>query len=281
MTCRIIKMTHINQHDSFLLLERYLPNIFLLVNEVVKYRENVIRSYEKKYSQLKEEIESKGEYVGQTTIFDLLWDASEGVPGKKEFLFFIDNVVNNIISNIDRPVINQVRKMCYRMITNFSEDRSEYTRSLSELCVLEKIIRNKLSLVQVEKKLSNGRTFDFHFRSENKDTYVEVYNIDFNAEKIESDDSFKNFIQNRLEKKISNKIRGIIKDKYNFIFIPVLWGEIGKLAKYKYVFESFKEYKFLSPFMMISEYVLPNNEYFYTFEPVLVSLQRAGESEAE
>ena len=129
----------IDQHDSILLLNEYLPTVYSLIKDVAKYKNRIIQSYERKYSQIKNDIELKGEYIGQSTIFDLLWEATEKIARKKELLLFIDNVVLRIISNVDDLKINQVRKICYRMILNFSTDQSQYTRCLAELCVLEKI----------------------------------------------------------------------------------------------------------------------------------------------
>lgn len=270
----------IDQHDSILLLNEYLPTVYSLIKDVAKYKNKIIQSYERKYSQIKNAIELKGECIGQSTIFDLLWEAHERIPRKKEFLLFIDNVVLKIISNVDDLKINQVRKICYRMILNFSNDQSQYTRCLAELCVLEKIISSKkFTLVQIEEKLEGGRPFDFLFESGNKNTYVEVYSIDFEIDKLDSEESFRKFLTHRLEAKINDKMQGIIKEQFNFLFVSVLWGDIKKLFRFKDVFKSFKEYKFLSPFMIISEYVSPTYEIFYTFEPVTTFFRKNKEIE--
>ena len=270
----------IDQHDSILLLNEYLPTVYSLIKDVAKYKNKIIQSYERKYSQIKNAIELKGECIGQSTIFDLLWEANERIPRKKEFLLFIDNVVLKIISNVDDLKINQVRKICYRMILNFSNDQSQYTRCLAELCVLEKIISSKkFTLVQIEEKLEGGRPFDFLFESGNKNTYVEVYSIDFEIDKLDSEESFRKFLTHRLEAKINDKMQGIIKEQFNFLFVSVLWGDIKKLFRFKDVFKSFKEYKFLSPFMIISEYVSPTYEIFYTFEPVTTFFRKNKEIE--
>ena len=267
--------THRGQHDSLLLLNEYLPTIYSLIKDVAKYNKNIIQSYEKKYDQIKKDIELKGEYLGQSTIFDLFWEANERIPRKKEFLLFIDNLVFKIISNVDDSKINQVRKICYRMISNFSNDQSQYTRCLAELCVLEKIVSSKkFTLVQIEKKLESGRPFDFHFKSDNKNTYVEVYSIDLEIDKMDSEESFHKFLTHRLETKINSKMRGVTIDQFDFIFVSVLWGEIKELVRFKDVFKSFKEYKFLSPFMIISEYVSSKDVIFYTFEPVTTFFRR-------
>ena len=269
-----------DQHDTMLLLNEYLPTTYSLIKDVAKYNNKIIQSYERKYNQIKKEIELKGEYIGQSTIFDLLWDANERIQRKKEFLLFIDNLVLKIISNVDESKINQVRKICYRMISNFSNDQSQYTRCLAELCVLEKIISSKkFTLVQIEEKLEGGRPFDFLFKSGNKNTYVEVYSIDFEIDKIDSEESFRKFLTHRLETKINDKMLGIIKEQFDFLFVSVLWGDIKKLFRFKDVFKSFKEYKFLSPFMIISEYVSPTYEIFYTFEPVTTFFRRNKEIE--
>lgn len=267
--------SHKIQHDSLLLLDEYLPTIYSLIKDVSKYNKNIIQLYDKKYGQIKKDIELKGEYIGQTTIFDLLWEASEQIPRKKEFLSFIDSLVSKITLKIDDLKINQVRKICYRMISNFSKDQSQYTRCLAELCVLEKIVSSKkFTLIQIEKKFENGKSFDFHFRSHNQETYVEVYTIDFEIEKLESEEDFQNFLTHRIEAKINSKLNGLRIDKIDFNFVSVLSGNIKELTKFKNVFESFREYRFLSPFMMISECISPNNECIYTFESVTTFLRR-------
>ena len=269
-----------DQHDTMLLLNEYLPTTYSLIKDVAKYNNKIIQSYERKYNQIKKEIELKGEYIGQSTIFDLLWDANERIQRKKEFLLFIDNLVLKIISNVDESKINQVRKICYRMISNFSNDQSQYTRCLAELCVLGKIISSKkFTLVQIEEKLESGRPFDFLFKSGNKNTYVEVGSIDFEIDRIDSEVSFRKFLTHRLETKINKKMLGITKEQFDFLFVSVLWGDIKKLFRFKDVFKSFKEYKFLSPFMIISEYVSPKYDIFYTFEPVTTFFRRNKEIE--
>ena len=270
----------IDQHDSILLLNEYLPTVYSLFKDAAKYKNKIIQSYERKYSQVKNDIELKGEYIGQSTMFDLLWEANERIPRKKEFLLFIDNVVLKIISGVDDLKRNQVRKICYRMILNFSNVQSQYTRCLAELCVLEKIISSqKFTLVQIEEKLEGGRPFDFLFKSGNKNTYVEVYSIDFEIDKLDSEESFRKFLTHRLETKINDKMQGVIKEQFDFLFVSVLWGDIKKLFRFKDVFKSFKEYKFLSPFMIISEYVSPTYEILYAFEPVTTFLRRNKEIE--
>jgi hypothetical protein len=97
----------IDQHAPILLLNEYLPTVYSLIKDVAKYKNKIIQSYERKYSQIKNDIELNGEYIGQSTIFDLLWEANEKIARKKEFLLFIDNVVLKIISNVDDLKINQ------------------------------------------------------------------------------------------------------------------------------------------------------------------------------
>ena len=144
--------SQIEKHDSLILLANYLPTIYSLIAEAGKYRRSLIKLYERRYNQIKEELSLKGEFVSQSTIFDLLWEASEGIPKKKEFLAYIDHIVKTILKEIHESKRSQVRKTCYTMLASFTKTRSEYSRYLSELCVLKKLITNpNINLLQIEK----------------------------------------------------------------------------------------------------------------------------------
>ena len=269
------------KHDSAILLQQFLPNIYALINEVSKYDSNINASYERRYNYLKEEITQKGVYRQQTTIFDLLWDASDNIPKKKVFLTFIDDIVYKILSNIEKSKRSQVRKVCYQMITSFNKKESQYSRHLAELCVLEKIVTDpRFTLDQIEKKLPNGKKIDFVFRADSNSYYVEVYNIDFDIHRVESAELFQEFLIKRLEIKINSKVQSIPIEEYQFILVTVLSGEIKKIYEYSNVFTFFKEFRFLSPFMMISEYISVDDNCVYTFEPVISFLKRNQEIEA-
>lgn len=268
------------QHDSDILLQQFLPKIYTLINEVSKYKSNICASYERRYNHLKKEITKKGEYSGQATIFDLLWDASDNIPKKREFLNFIDDIVCKILSNTDSSKRSQVRKLCYQMITSFNNKESQYSRHLSELCVLEKIVTDsRFTLDQIEKELPNGKKVDFVFMADNNSYYVEVYNIDFDIHRVESAELFKEFLTKRLEKKIDSKVQKIPIEEFQFLIVTVLYGDIKKIFEYSNVLTFFKEFKFLSPFMMISEYISVDDNCVYTFEPVTSFLKRNQEIE--
>ena len=263
------------KHDSAILLQQFLPNIYGLINEVSKYNSNINASYERRYNYLKDEITQKGEYMSQATIFDLLWDASDNIPKKRDFLNFIDDIVCKILSNTDTSKRSQVRKVCYQMITSFNNKESQYSRHLAELCVLEKIVTDpRFTLDQIEKKLPNGKKFDFVFRADNNSYYVEVYNIDFDVRRVESAELFQEFLRKRLEKKISSKVQEIPIEEFQFLIVTVLSGNIKRIYEYSKVFTFFKEFKFLSPFMMISESISVDDKCVYTFEPVTSFLKR-------
>ncbi|MFZ5994040.1 MAG: hypothetical protein ACOYU4_03495 [Thermodesulfobacteriota bacterium] len=83
---------------------------------------------------------------------------------------------------------------------------------------------------------------------------IEVYNIDFNAEKLQTSDDLKLFLDRRLIAKLQNKLEGIDNLNEGCQLAPVLWGDIMSLANYIEAFDYFKQATIVAPFMMIARY---------------------------
>jgi hypothetical protein len=131
-------------------------------------------------------------------------------------------------------LLKQLRETCFNAVINFDNKESRYLCSIGELALLEKLLSSdKNKLVKVEHELSNGKSFDFAIINNSKISLIEVTNIFFDTELLESENDFYAFLNYRFANKLSDKFNNVPKEeKYSFGLLPLLWGNIPELIKY-------------------------------------------------
>lgn len=201
-------------------------------------------------------LETNGIFSAMTCIFDLLWNASENNKDNcVKFLSFIDSTVCRALDGTEGAVRKQLEKLVITMIVSFGPESSEYLNHFAEIAVIESLMtKGGYKLECIEKTLPNGKQIDFEISRDGIRYLTEVYNINFEIEKLHTSDDLKKFLEGRLVPKLTAKLNGIDNLEEGCLLIPVLRGDIMSLAKYIETFEYFKQTTIVGPFMMIAQY---------------------------
>jgi len=265
-------------HDSQRLLALYTPTLFECSAKDLKSAQRIKQKYRERWRSMKDAIDRTGVFSAQTCVFDLLWRASENDAAAIAFLEGIDATAKEALAATSGLAHTQMKNLIVKIIISFGGTQSQYKNHLAELATVTKLIKEKnVQLLTVEKLLPNGNRIDFELVSDLKPALVEVYNIDFAIEKLGNSDDLRTFLDRRIVGKIKDKFEGLDPEDFDWIIVPVLWGNIKELRKYIEAFEYFKKGGILSPFMMIAEYVSVRNEYLYDFGTVEFFLQKEEE----
>jgi len=256
------------------LLRVYLPHIYKLISDSKKMISRVEKSYSSRLRSVIDSIEQSGVFSARTTVFDLMWEALEKNQESIIFLRFIDSTVRQLLSAINQQLKRQVAKLCYKMIVTFNQYDSQYKNHFAEIAVINKILTDtRFRLLQIEKEMANGKSFDFSISNKGEENLVEVYNIDFNIERLKTKEGFHLFIETRLTKKLNEKLVGLPVPYPPNITIPVLWGEIVRLEPFEPVLDAFTPHGIVGPFMMFAQYKAVDGLIKYDFSTVKAFLE--------
>jgi hypothetical protein len=237
------------------LLKLYAPTLLECANRSKGTVARISTKYEQKWTSMAKAIKPNGAFEAMTCIFDLLWKASENTEAAREFLSFIDQTVGRALASTTGSARKQLEKLIITMMVSFGEERSQYKNHFAEIAVISKLLtQGNFRLESIEKQLPNGKRMDFEISKDSVRNLIEVYNIDLDREKLHGSDELKKFLENRLVKKINDKLEGIENLAVGCQFIPVLWGDIMSLVNFIDAFEYFKQVKIVAPFMMVAQY---------------------------
>lgn len=263
-------------HESLELLRSFVPTLFNCATRSKHDVESVRNKYRERRRALKASLSTRGEFGAMTCVFDLLWKAAEGDGYALAFLDFIQRVTTEAINCAGQAVRPSVEKLVVTMMTSFGEERSEYKNHLAELAVLARLAKeSSFSLVGVERLLPNGRTIDFEVLLKGETNLVEVYNIDFVADKIQSSDDLRSFLENRLVRKLNAKLAGVEKVPGVVSLVPVLWGDVHSLSAYRGALDYIESTRIIASVMMVAQYLDPaTGKTIYTLENVKRFLSR-------
>lgn len=265
-------------HESLLLLKDYAPTLYECACRSEKDARSVVNKYELRLRDIGESIRLNGHHQADTCIFDLLWDAGDDNKDSCiEFLSFIDGTIKRAISVTSDQLRTKLEKNVVRMIISFSNKSCEYRNLFAEIAVIEKLIRSgDFVLMDIEKKLSNGKTIDYEVMVNGNRHLLEVYNINFDIDKLSDSEDVKSFLEKRLLSKFNEKLTGLEKgDRDNLQIVPVLWGDIMSLVKFVDAFKYFKDISVVAPFMMVGRYVHQfSSAVIYDFNTVECFLDR-------
>jgi len=259
------------------ILKHYLPSIYDALSSSSKLLSDISNKYFERYKKIESDIKEKGEFVSEKTMFDFWWNANEGDKASLAFLKFINDTATEVLQKVEGDPRKQIINLCHKMITNFNDTQSQFPNYVAELAVISKLLKDEeLALVQLEKKLPNGKSFDFEVEKNGNRTLVEVFNINFDFNRIESTDKFKQLLEHRLTQKLNSKLNGLTETYPPFLLVPVLWGNILELERFADAFSYFKEFnQMIYRFTMIAEFKNPDGEYLFMFAHVDEFLEKA------
>jgi hypothetical protein len=244
-----------SQHDALALLGLYLPSIYGVIIGKRKSLRTVIKKYNDRWCAVEKSVNEHGYFSAQTCIFDLLWLASEHDSNAQPFLKYIDETAKAVLKILKGDRYKEFETLLTKMITNFGERNSEYNTHFAEIAVLNKLIKDKeFTVKKIEKELDNKSKIDFEFEKDGISHLVEVYNIDFDINKISNNNEFIDFIEKRLEIKINKKLNKLEIFPDKFKILPVLWGDIIGLDKFRDAISCFKRFNFILPFMAFVQF---------------------------
>ncbi|MBC8555940.1 MAG: hypothetical protein H8D23_40525 [Candidatus Brocadiales bacterium] len=254
-------------HESIELIKRYIPSLFEIFNPGDTQFAKITTSYDNRIKRIKKCGEKGDIYKAKNTLFDLFWNACDNDQDSYLLLKFIERTINELNQKVPANLKSGVGKICYKMIVDFNESNSNYSNYLSELSTINKLLSdNKTTLLTPEFTLPNGKSFDFKIMREEKTYLLEIYNILVDVSKIESENSFKEFLIKRLDNKLNDKLQNL--DSFpEFILVPVLWTKEGNLLSYSNVSSYIRnKYNNISYFMVFSKFYSPKTKKsFYEF----------------
>jgi hypothetical protein len=261
------------------ILKKYMPTVYKLFSERPRIKEVIAESYEKRLETIQKALAERGLFSARTTMFDLLRNAAEDNQIIIEYLGFIDRMVESLLSKVCATKRSQIVDLVLKMFLAFNDYDSQSKNHFAEIATLSKLLSDSsIKLIQIEKKLTNGKSLDFAIEREEKEVLVEVYSIDFDLERIESVDGFSKLLHYRIEKKLEDKLAGLTDTEEvlsKFVLVPVLWGEIKSLGEYAKSLDSFKEYKIITPFMMVAQYKGSSGNIVFDFQTISFFLEQA------
>ena len=254
-------------NDAVSLFEHYLPEVWAIVGSNARYRKKVLEAYLHRYDLVVNTLRRNASFSAKATIFDLIWEASNNGEPTRTYLQFMNEKVGSFRSLLQSQHNSAFRQLCLDMVLKHSDTGSEYKNHFSEIAVGEMLSRHQFELVQIEYELTNRRKIDFAFKKESSTFLVEVYNIDFASDLIDSSRGLRDFLETRLEKKLNEKLAGAdIAEHTQVALVPVLWGTTSALEPYQSALKEFDQYGIITPFMVFSQYRATDGRYQYMFQ---------------
>jgi len=239
--------------------------------EILKPSPKQIRQIERKYNErfsiYPDAIAKDGTFGPEETIFDHLWQAKQGDQYSIGFLAFIEETCASLLLLVDKERIAKLQNTCFQAIMNFDGLVSRLLCYVGELALLKRILTTEHSqLLDVEYKMSNGKSFDFAINIKDELQLIEVLNIFPKSSLMQDEAAFQGFIEKRFIDKLEDKTKGVPKGKYNFALLPIVWGEFAKLDKYIEYFKTFSPPKniVLPPMMIPSFRNMETNNIVFT-----------------
>ena len=217
-----------------ILFENFLPNTFKILADEKKH-------WKKFNSKLKKKAaEAQVGSITEASLPILLNRAYLGDSTAKNFLKFIDTEVFHLSKLIPPSIEDQFKVIVRTLSKEFdiytqSNPNPAYLNWLAEVLALKKFLESgRFQLLGLEKKLTNGKSVDFHLLSDQKSLLVEVMSIHIPKRKIQNPTTVKRHIKNKLDEKISVKFDGL-KDLSSVYILPVLFfvESLGIFEKYK------------------------------------------------
>lgn len=185
-------------------------------------------------------------FRSEYTFFDAVFDSVENNESAQALLNFINDCIGTVKgSGKDK----KVREIVKDMVVNFEQknNTSRFYSRVGELAGLRKILRiSVLKLIDIETKLSNGKSVDVVINDGKIDIFCDFVSINIDLQKAESNDDMYRFIRMRIAKKFQEKFEGLGKEfRGRTAIIPIVWcSDLKGLKQYQIALEQFiSDYK--------------------------------------
>lgn len=258
---------------------KYLPNS-------LRYGQIKCRGFDKSLEAYFDRLERLNNLNYQSItplcIFDWVVLAELGNVKSKFFLDFIDKQITHSFKQIDKGFHDKLKSTVKNLIltvhTTVEQFKNpEYLNYIAEILAINQIQSNKrYTLVDIERKLPNGKRVDFVFKDNDEGIIfcvdvLSIHNIDCNK----TQEDLSHFLLNRFNQKLEektiglkeerNKIKFGKKDYVPFSIWPFIWTEPKKIVKYLDVFKKVElKYANVMPCSSILTERIDNNEYVFS-----------------
>jgi len=235
-------------------LKRYIPSIFLLIDENKISWVGITKRFTKAFEKRKKEYYNNGmSLIVELDIYGLIIQAYEGQKDAQRLFVFLDNIFRSLGKRLNRKEKSLIRENMYNVLTNM--DRN-YLNFVGELAVLDYLVKREFTLLGAEVLLNpKAKTgvkadFCFHHKKTNKNLLIEVVNIHLSADQTKSRES----VEYIFKRKVCKKYNETAKDSSSsFWLIPVFWGFVEELEQVKMYFDKriYDERNILDPFCFV------------------------------
>jgi len=152
-------------------------------------------------------------YYEPHCIFDLLLlSENNNIDNKwyKEFLYHIDKIVKRLKNKVDishHKVLKNTIKQIILSLKEQIDNQKQYLDFFGEIFGLDFFLSqdDKFKLIDIEKKLPNGKSVDFVFKHDDDflPLYIDFFSIhNINPNKLNTEMEFVKFFEDRFNKKI-------------------------------------------------------------------------------
>ena len=193
-----------------------------------------------------------GNYIKEPTLFDVFLSVQYG---NKESILQL-NLLENLFSELGNLLDFNQKIILKAIVANLLKSSDyRYIDFVAELATLVNILKTSFyKLEAIEFKLPSSKSIDFKLKHINSEeiSYVEVFSIHLNSDKVSSNpNEIEKFLTSRITKKIISKE---FPQDFNYFIVPVLWGKHKELLIYSDFFQrtKFKINRVLEPLSFLT-----------------------------
>ncbi len=276
-------------------LYKYIPETYKFSDITEREIRKLVDNYKTRFENLLKESDLDKINYTPHCIFDLLVLAENDrteVNQYSQLLNHIEKIVESLLQKVDESLHSKLKETIRQMIVSIDKkigNNYQYLNFYGEILGLEFFLSKDdgFKLIDIEKKLPNGNSVDFVFKSVEDKTplyvdFISLHNI--KPELLDSENEFVKFFENRFNQKIENKTKNlefqennlIIDDvKIPFIILPILWGDMECfIDKKKAIDELNSKYSNVSPLTSLMIQQSKENVLHYDFTTVTNILER-------
>jgi hypothetical protein len=215
------------------------PSIVELFEYKEKLDDDIQVRFLRRLLSMDKSIKAKGVFEAETCYFDCVFEAEEGDINKRDLLLFIDNNIKSIMTLIDKRFTKKIKMIVFEMIVNHDNETSRFYSRVGEIAAIALFLStNQFTILDIEKKLGNGKSADIAIQCDDEEKYIDFYSIRFDIEKIETDQGLFAFIMDKIDEKYRSKFSGLEDDvQKKCAILSILWGDVYQLSRYKKVIE--------------------------------------------
>lgn len=177
---------------------------------------------------------NKGQTITSSTFIDIVIHKFSNTKPNDEYVRWIDafnNLVDRILKNTDEKLHKKIEDIIRNLFTTSDNDmfgrNSDFKNRLNELLAIDYFNQcDKVTIIEIEKKLDNGKSIDLILRNSfGKTIGVEILTLqNIHPQKQEDDKSMSEFILERIKRKYEDKTKQLmeIKDLEDLLIMPIV-----------------------------------------------------------